>query len=1181
MDASKLINVFDDIEEYRSINQLVGSSYLKIGSVPDSSKAILISRLQKDQNRPILVICPSADSARELTQSLERYLSESNKAFHFPEAEILPFERLSIEAGTVHERLVALGSIYSATSNPPIIITSIMGLLQKTLDPEIYKHYAQVLDTGEKISYESMFLNWNNLGYSVDATVERMGSAAKRGGSIDIFSTAHEMPCRIDMWGDVIDKICTFDLLTQRSLDTHMPLKIYPAKEILPQLSNNQLINELISHLDFSQMDQLEIDRVHEELANLMAGIHTEHAAMYSGFFLQHTLLDHLPENTLIITNEFSEITELATQIETRLIQLRKLKESRSELPFNFPSVLCSWDDAKAHLKRFSSQISLSRYLYPDRETDSVNFPLSPAPSYYGAIEKMASDIKMGSLGKVVLSTRHAERLREILSENDIGISESESITGNVSYYNPILTDSTHSAGYVVEDLEKNQKILTLLTDTELFGTKKQFVSKPKRHSSKFRSTSIEELIHGEYVVHADHGIGKFIGTVIRSEESPKEYLVLEYAEKDRLYIPMEQLSRITPYSGGTDTPPNPTRLGTQEWTRTLARAKESTKKLAFDLLELYAQRESVKGFSHETDSTWQYEMEDAFPFIETPDQLTAIQDVKYDMQQPRPMDRLICGDVGYGKTEIALRAIFKSILSRKQAAILVPTTVLASQHHQTLSDRLAPFPVSVELLSRFKSPKEQQEILLKLKNGTIDVIVGTHRLVQKDIEFKNLGIVIIDEEHRFGVNHKEQLKSLREEVDVLTLSATPIPRTLHMALAGIRDISTIQTPPEERLPVRTFLAEKSNDLIKEAIQREIDRGGQVFYLHNRVQSIQFVASQIRLMLPHVKIAVAHGQMPENDLSTVMDEFAEGEADVLVCTTIIESGLDIPNVNTLIVENADKFGLAQLYQLRGRIGRRAQRSYAYLMVEHGKTLTNTAQKRLETILAANELGAGFKIAMKDLEIRGAGNLLGADQSGHVHAIGFEMYSKLLAEAVEELRSQNNETASVKHSRSEAIIDLELTASIPEAFIEDMPTRMRMYQKLANVRDKKDITNLQDEIAERFGRKLPDEMHNLIFSTRVKYLAEIANVQSIHQKHNEIQIRMNEEIAGARYALATCLGANVHVGNQFITIRTDKDTDPWGKKLIETLENLYSFQEKLYSLNEEITNFQNPKTLKSD
>jgi transcription-repair coupling factor (superfamily II helicase) len=719
---------------------------------------------------------------------------------------------------------------------------------------------------------------------------------------------------------------------------------------------------------------------------------------------------------------------------------------------------------------------------------------------------------------------------------------------------------------------------LTLLADVELFGTSKRRVTRPRRHASRFRTTTVEELTIGQHVVHIEHGIAKFVGTTnrasglapSRSGEAPadsaeREYLVLEYAAGDRLYVPMEHLDRLSPYVGGNEAEPTPTRLGTQEWTRAVRRARESTQKLAVDLLALYAKREMAGGFAHAEDTPWQREMEDAFPYVETPDQAMAIADVKEDLEDGKPMDRLVCGDVGYGKTEVALRAAFKTVMSGKQVAILVPTTVLAQQHYNTFVDRLEPYPMTVEMLSRFRTGREQDQVIEKLKRGEVDIVIGTHRLVQRDVGFKDLGLVIIDEEHRFGVAHKERLKELRQEVDVLTLTATPIPRTLHMAMAGIRDISTIETPPEERLPIKTYLAESSDDLIREAVQRELDRGGQVFFLHNRVKSIDLAADRIRQLVPEARVLIGHGQMPEEELSGAMNDFSDGEADVLVCTTIIESGLDIPAVNTLIIDRAGTFGLAQLYQLRGRIGRRSQRAYAYLLVDRGRRLTETAQRRLQTIVAATELGAGFRIAMKDLEIRGAGNLLGGEQSGHIHSVGFDLYTKLLSEAVSELRAAAGDDPPSEPEMPAPLIDLGLPASVPEELVPHMPTRMAMYQRMAKARTLQEVDDLPREFEDRFGHQLPDELHHLLYGLRVRVLAAAARVESVVRRGERVTLKLVDQVGGAKVPLERALGHHSNVGNQQIHLPTQGGDTPWGQALLEVLARLEEFQRKVPEL----------------
>ena len=556
-----------------------------------------------------------------------------------------------------------------------------------------------------------------------------------------------------------------------------------------------------------------------------------------------------------------------------------------------------------------------------------------------------------------------------------------------------------------------------VFSDVEIFGVAKQRRTR-RRSVRAARDAFLSELSPGDYVVHVEHGIGRFSGTVrgVKADagsravsrdngEDDREYLAIEYANDDKLYVPLEHLDRVAPYIAPMDRPPSLTRLGTQEWRRAKARAERSTMEMASELLALYAARELAEGHSFVPDAQWQSELEESFPFEETPDQRRTIEEVKADMESPKPMDRLVCGDVGYGKTEIALRAAFKAVMDGKQVAVLVPTTVLAQQHYATFSQRLSAFPTRVEVLSRFRTPQEQRSVVDRLADGQVDICIGTHRLIQRDVRFKELGLVIVDEEQRFGVAHKERLKRMRSEVDVLTLTATPIPRSLHMALAGVRDMSTMETPPEERLPIKTYVSEMSDALIREAILREIDRQGQVYFLHNRVYNIDYMARHLSRLVPEARVGVGHGQMNEGELEDVMVEFAEGKLDVLVCTTIIESGLDIPNVNTLIINRADTLGLSQLYQLRGRVGRSARRAYCYLMVPPSGSLTEPAEKRLRAMLDASELGAGFRIAMKDLEIRGAGNILGAEQSGNIHAVGFDLYTRLLSNAVEELRAR--------------------------------------------------------------------------------------------------------------------------------------------------------------------------------
>ena len=645
-----------------------------------------------------------------------------------------------------------------------------------------------------------------------------------------------------------------------------------------------------------------------------------------------------------------------------------------------------------------------------------------------------------------------------------------------------------------------------------------------------------------------------------------KEYLVLEYAEGDKLYVPTEHLDRVSAYVGSADRPPTLTRLSAAEWARIKQRVKGATRELAMELVKLNAARQEASGHGFSPDTAWQQELEDAFPYEETPDQAQAISQVKEDMERLKPMDRLICGDVGYGKTEVALRAAFKTVNDGMQVGLLVPTTVLAQQHYATFSERLEPYPVRVEVLSRFRTAKEQQEIIEGLTNGEVDIVIGTHRLLQKDVKFKNLGLAVVDEEQRFGVDHKERLKKLRQEVDVLTLSATPIPRTLNQALSGIRDLSTMDTPPEARLPVKTFVSEYSEDVIKEALLRELERNGQVFFLHNRVKTIEQTAAQISQLVPQARVLVAHGQMAEGDLEEVMVAFSQGEADVLVCTTIIESGLDMPNVNTLIVDRADRFGLAQLYQLRGRVGRGDHRAYAYLLVPRGRRITEAAEQRVQAILEASELGSGFRIAMRDMEIRGAGNLLGAAQSGHIHQVGLDLYSQLLQEAVRELaQAQGQDSPEPKPAADELPkIDLPLQARIPESYIDHLPTRMAIYQRLARLTRGQEVAALRDEMRDRFG-PIPEEVENLLVVAELRIRAFAVGVESIAYTSEAVALTLTLPVGGARAPLQQALGPSASVGNRQINLPWRRLGDDWPPRLKMMLERLGAFQERIKQL----------------
>ena len=1170
-----LFSLLSPVPAYRRVvDGLVAGGRADVSGL-EQTKPYVLGALWHELGKPMVVVCPRPDDARRMVEQLLAYCGDGAPIYHFAESEVLPYERLSLDPGTVHERLTALGSLSGALAGgPPLVVVSAAGLMQRTLSPKLMDDLTHVISRGQKLSLEPLLLQWARMGYRFEPVVEGPGTVSRRGGIIDVFPMGHLQPVRIELWGTQVDTIRWFDAATQRSGDETESVTILPAWEVLPTLADHDEVGERVRALDFSSSATSERDRVQEELAELMAGATPDDAAFYAGFFNSHTLLDHLPPDSgaIVVLNEEAEILEAARQWEDGAINLRLAKQERGELPLGFPSNLTDWDTVSTGINGWATQLGISRWHSGPSDGASA-LPFASTPSYHSRLEALGEDLQSAHRAPVVIASQHSQRLQEVLKGSDVGAREMRSLDEPPEQGSVSVVHVPVAGGWELRSGEADgaPAVVTLLSDAEVFGTAKRRTT--RRQQAPRRHVVLDELQPGDYVVHADHGIAQFTGTLqmaaddaeTAGAEIQREYLVLSYSEGDKLYVPMEHLDRVSQYLGGSDQSPSLTRLGTQEWTRVVARAKESTKKLAEDLLALYAQRELAEGIAHAPDTPWQREMEDSFPFEETPDQAMAIDDVKQDMEGARPMDRLVCGDVGYGKTEVALRATFKAVMDGRQVAVLVPTTILAQQHYATFNERMSGFPVRLEVLSRFRTDSEQDAVVGKLKSGEVDVVIGTHRLLQKDVGFNNLGLVIIDEEHRFGVGHKEKLRSMRSEVDVLTMTATPIPRTLHMAMAGIRDISSMDTPPEERLPIKTYLAESSDDLIREAILREIDREGQVFFLHNRVSSIYLTADKLRALVPEATVLVAHGQMNEEELSQVMDEFAEGAADVLVCTTIIESGLDIPGVNTLIIDHADRFGLAQLYQLRGRVGRRAHRAYAYLLVPRGRKLTETAQRRLQTIMAATELGAGFRIAMKDLEIRGAGNILGGEQSGHIHAVGFELYARLLSEAVEELRAeQEGSGVATRRDMPEPMVDLDLPGFIPEDLVGHMPTRMTLYQRLARSADIEELEALGVELRERFG-KLPEELYNLLYSVRIRILARNARVESVVRRNNQVTMKLRDPAGGASLALQKALGHGMKVGNQQLHLPIVDGDVPWGQVLIAVLEELAVFQERALEL----------------
>ena len=1136
----------------------------------EAARPFILSAMWHHLEAPFLVIVPRPEDARRLHDQVLAYLGEEAPVYLFSEPDLLPFERLVVDAATNNERMRVLAALAwngkgDATAayegeRPPFVVASTAASLRKTLAPQGLREGWHTLKVGERVRLGELFSRWVDLGYRREEGVEVPGTFSLRGGIIDIYSASSPLPARIELWGDQIDGIRLFDPVSQRSVRKVEQVNIIPAREVVPSLGDRDRVSDLISRINLARCTPAAADRIQDELASLFAGQEIDEFPFYNGLLNHGCVIDHLPLGGLLVLYREGEIESEALSLAARADQLRATRETRGELPANFPSPQFSW-------REFSSTLEQRpRVLITGGSGGDDGFDFEPAPSYHSGLGQLAGNLagvlKEGT--RIVVASRHARRLSELLEEGGVG----GSVVGALGDLPPLgsvtLLSATVREGW---SLPVRGGGLTLLTDSELFGTTKE--RRRRGRTPVKREEFLSELVPGRYVVHVDHGVARFAGSVnMESEGEMREFLALEYAGGDKLYVPTEHLDRVSPYQAPNDQSPTLTRLGTAEWSRVKERVKNSARALAQELLELHVARQIAEGHSFSPDSPWQQELEDSFPYEETLDQQGTIQEVKRDMELSRPMDRLVCGDVGYGKTEVALRAGFKVVSDGMQVGILVPTTVLAQQHYDTFSERLGPFPVRVEVLSRFRTRAEQKEVIEGLKLGTVDIVIGTHRLLQKDVKFKNLGLVVVDEEQRFGVAHKETLKRMRREVDLLTLSATPIPRTLYMGLSGIRDMSTMETPPEERQPVKTYVSEYNEDVIKEAILREIERGGQVFFLHNRVQTIQRVADGLKKLVPQARIAVGHGRLNESDLEEVMVDFSEGRVDVLVCTTIIESGLDIPNANTLIIDRSDRFGLSQLYQLRGRVGRGGHRAHTYLLIPRGTRVTEGARRRLQAILEATELGAGFRIAMRDLEIRGAGNILGPEQSGHIHAVGFELYTQLLNQAVEETRA-NQEGISVSSlergaEESQARVSLKLSAHIPDTYISHLPTRLAVYQRLTKVRGREQIEDIREELRDRFG-PMSGPLDNLLYLVDLKLLAKEAGVESITQSGATATISLSESVGGAKTPLEKALGPLVRVGNQQVQFSVRGAGDGWKESLTGVLERLIAFREQLPSV----------------
>ncbi|TAK21028.1 MAG: transcription-repair coupling factor [Chloroflexota bacterium] len=1065
-------------------------------TVVDALHGPLLAAFARDYEGRVLGIAPSLSAARSLVDQLRAWLGDACPIELFAERDSLPYDRVPTDAGTRSDRIRALELLANAPRG--IVISSGRALIDRIAEPAAFRERTIAVRRGDRVSPGTVIERLIAAGYRLTGLVEQPGEASRRGDILDVFPFSAAGPARIEFFGDDIDDIRSFDPITQRSAEHIQATLIPPASDLY--ITPESALADL-ARIDVSTLDtEFEQSWSHVR-AMIESGTLPDSPEILAGYLARATLLDYLASNDRIVAFDWSAIEAAVEAIEHQANESRASAESRGVIPRDLVPPVTTWTDIAVELNR-RGRVDVGA----DDDESSVSSArlngFHPAQPYGGRLRVFFDDVVAAreSGDRVVIISQQDNRLSELLDERRIehtrgSVGEEEPSPGSVALL--------HGAAIVGFRLDRSADGgLIVATDGDIFGwTKPRRATRPR---SSARDTFVIDLEVDGLVVHVEHGIGRYRGLVHMSRDGvDREYLAIDYADTDKLFVPVEQADRVSKYIGFGDGAASLHRLGGTEWARAKSRVKAAVQEMARELLELYAARQVAPGHAFMPDTSWQAEMEAAFPYVETNDQLTAIQDVKRDMETNRPMDRLLCGDVGYGKTEVALRAAFKAVMDGKQVAVLVPTTVLAQQHFATFRERLQAFPIKIEMLSRFRSDRDQHAVVAGLKAGSVDICIGTHRVVQKDVEFKDLGLAIIDEEQRFGVVHKERLKQLRREVDVLTLTATPIPRTLHMSLAGVRDMSTMEIAPEDRLPIRTSVEPWDDGLIREAILREIDRGGQVFFVHNRVQSIYAMAQRLRKLIPEVTCLIGHGQLPENDLEEVMARFAAGDADVLMCTTIIESGLDIPNANTIIVNDADHFGLAQLYQLRGRVGRGANRAYAYFLYKRDRVLGEIAEKRLKTIHEATELGAGFRIAMKDLEIRGAGNLLGSEQSGHASAVGLQLYTDLLAEAVAELRGTQAE------KRPDVSVDLPLEASIPRSYVPDEGTRLALYRRLAKVTRDEELAKCLDDVRDMYGAP-PEQFLALVWLVQTKIAAAAAGVEQINATATEFILRFRRE-----------------------------------------------------------------------
>ena len=1111
----KLLNqqIFEN-KEAAALPYLVESGELPalVSGLSAVHRANLAAALYESCASPLLVICPDEAAVDSFSRDIAAMTGIAPVTLY--PRDFCFFSTVAASRQSEQARINAFNTILSG--NAGIIIATVSALMQRAVPPEILKTASFTVRDGSECPPDELERALLRCGYAKAEQVEGSGQYARRGGILDFFSPMYPEPVRIEFWGDEVDSMGFFDVHTQRRTEAVSECCILPAAECLPALADGganglcDAIDVLAQKCERRNSEQMRLltETLRADSEKLSQGVRLDDCDRYLPIMYTPAYgFDYIPDDALIVFDQPPRCADRARGFIKQLADDTSPLIKKGVLAFGAEYYRCSFDELTRRLADFpvymADAFTVGRYPLNPRTVTSI--PAKQLPSYAGSVKTAADDVSLylkQGYRVVVLAgdKRRAEVLQNYFRENGIAAYFDEAPTKMPDCGACCISVGAMSAGFDYPGIK-----LCVITDAQILKVAPAGRKRRKAPSAAERINSYADLSVGDFVVHEVHGIGRFAGiNRMKVDGVEKDYIKICYAGSDTLYVPATQLDMVTKYLGaGDDSKVKLSKMGGAEWTKTRARAKAATKKLAKELIELYAERARKPGHAFSPDTPWQREFEDNFGYTETDDQLKCISEIKADMESSVPMDRLLCGDVGFGKTEVALRAVMKCILDNRQAAILVPTTVLAQQHYQTAVQRFFGFPVTVEVLSRFRTPAQISQTLSNLQSGKCDLVIGTHRLLQKDVEFKQLGLLVVDEEQRFGVSHKEHIKEMSRGVDVLTLSATPIPRTLNMALSGIRDMSSIDEPPQDRLPVQTFVMEHDWGIIADAINRELQRGGQVYYLHNRVDNIERTARKIaELVGEDVTVGVAHGQMDKENLASVMEDVAAGKVQILVCTTIIETGIDIPNVNTLIIEDADKMGLAQLHQIRGRVGRSTRRASAYLTFRQDKVLTEIAEKRLTAIREFAEFGSGIKIAMRDLEIRGAGNLLGAEQSGNMIDVGYDMYMKLLNEAVLTERGIQPE------KRAECSADLSVSANIPEWYIKAPEQRMDIYRRIALIRTEVQADDLLDEIIDRFGEP-PGGVSALIQVALLRGEAGSAGINEISQRNGTLRFILTD------------------------------------------------------------------------